>query len=94
MGRIIRKRNNEAKLVKPTSIGEVAPEPQVIVKLSTEDTNFCIAFKDDTTVVLLALDGTYETVSIPVSQFNRSKYTFKAEDNKTYTANLTIGTHK
>lgn len=92
MSRVIRKKNKVVpKEIKPTLIKHITPDPQqVIAKLDTEETTWVIVFKDDSTVVLLALDGSYETISIPVTQFNRSKYTFEADDGKTYTANIKL----
>ena len=77
--------------IKPADIEEVVPEEKYIVKLSNEDTNFLLMYKDEKTAMLLAMDGTYETVAIPISQFNRGKYSFEV-DGKRY--NATVEIHK
>lgn len=91
MGRVIRKKTKaEIEPIKATSIGLVVPDDKIAMKLSTEDTSWFLIYKDEVSAVFLAMDGTYETISIPVTQFNREKYTFEADDGKSYTAKISM----
>ena len=76
---------------KPADIDEVIPEEKYIVTLSNEDTKFLLIYKDEKTAMLLAMDGTYEAVAIPISQFNRGKYSFEADGKR---VNATLEVHQ
>jgi hypothetical protein len=85
--RIIKRRTDSTKKpedkfkeVKPTEIELTAPEEKYIVTLDSEETKFLVTFKNEQVIQCMALDGTYETITIPVSQFNRGKYTFEFEE--------------
>lgn len=73
----------------PSKAKCIQPTARYIVNLDTEDTDFLIVYSDESTVVLLAMDASYETISIPVEHFLRGKYIFKV-DGKRYVAKLTI----
>lgn len=73
----------------PKGVREVEPSKRFIVNLDTEDTDFLIVYADESSVVLLALDNTYDTITIPISQFLKGRYTFKVDGEK-YVAKLTI----
>lgn len=76
--------------VKPSEVKEMLPKEKMIIRLDIEPkTNFFIIYKDKTHVV--ALDKDYTTISIPVSDFNKGKWTFEREDGEgTYTCKLAV----
>lgn len=76
--------------IKPAELTNIAPSENYVVTLSTEDTKFLVTFKNDQVVQCMALDGTYETINIPVSQFNRAKYSFESEDGTKHTAVVSV----
>lgn len=79
--------------INPIELAEITPTENYIVKLSCEDTKFLVTFKNEQVVQCTALDGTYETITIPISQFNRGKYSFEHEEDgksKKHTAEIEL----
>jgi len=98
--RIIRKKTEKVKskkekfeVIKPIDVEDVVPHTRYIVKLDCEGTKFLVTFKNDQVIQCMALDGTFETITIPISQFNRGKYTFEYEEDgetKKYIAKIEV----
>lgn len=90
MKKIIKKKTNKTTKkednpfveVTPSSVPLITPSENYIVRLSTEDTKFLVTFRNDQVVQCTTMDGKYETIVIPISQFNRRKYTFEYEDEE------------
>lgn len=71
-----KREQKEFKEVKPVNIKQVEPSYKYIVKFSDKDTKYLVLLTTTDVILMLSLDGAFNTVTLPRKIFENGKITF------------------